>query len=121
MVTGGFRLRAVMEQAISSGGADMIGLARPMCVLTDTPLRLLQGQEELPRYEAELSLFPPWLSFLNRSKTVRTVGTFGVQHWYYAQLDSLGRTGKTNHAMTPFEATRQVMSHLSEWLSARKR
>ncbi|MDO7636609.1 MAG: NADH:flavin oxidoreductase/NADH oxidase family protein, partial [Porticoccaceae bacterium] len=32
MVTGGFRQRAAMEQALASGSADLIGLGRPMCV-----------------------------------------------------------------------------------------
>ncbi|MEM8564672.1 MAG: NADH:flavin oxidoreductase/NADH oxidase family protein, partial [Pseudomonadota bacterium] len=37
MVTGGFRLREVMEQAIENGSANLIGLGRPMCVMTDAP------------------------------------------------------------------------------------
>jgi 2,4-dienoyl-CoA reductase-like NADH-dependent reductase (Old Yellow Enzyme family) len=121
MVTGGFRRRAAMEQAISAGGADLIGLGRPMCVVTDAPARLLAGQTELPRYEAELALFPPWLTFLNRAKTLRTLASFGVQYWYYAQLDLLGRTGTTDPAMSVFAATRAVMSQQTQWLAARRR
>ncbi len=121
MVTGGFRRRAAMEQAISAGGAELIGLGRPMCVVTDAPARLLAGQTELPRYEAELALFPPWLTFLNRSKTLRTLASFGVQYWYYAQLDLLGRTGTTDPAMSVFAATRAVMSQQKRWLAARRR
>jgi len=47
MVTGGFRRREVMEQAITAGGADLIGLGRPLCVMTDAPERLLAGETEL--------------------------------------------------------------------------
>jgi 2,4-dienoyl-CoA reductase-like NADH-dependent reductase (Old Yellow Enzyme family) len=43
MVTGGFRRRLAMEQAIEAGGADLVGLGRPLCVLTDGPARLLAG------------------------------------------------------------------------------
>lgn len=43
MVTGGFRSRAAMEEALASGALDMIGLGRPMCVETDAPNRLLSG------------------------------------------------------------------------------
>ena len=64
MVTGGFRQRAAMEQAIESGSADVIGLGRPMCVMTDAPNQLLNGLDELPRYENSLSLFPSWLAWL---------------------------------------------------------
>jgi len=43
MVTGGFRSKAAMEEALASGALDMIGLGRPMCVETDAPNRLLSG------------------------------------------------------------------------------
>ena len=110
MVTGGFRRRDVMEQAISSGGADLIGVGRPMCVMTDAPARLLQGLDELPRYERDLSMFPPWLNFLNRSKTLRIAAIFGVQYWFYAQLDLLGKEGNADPSMTVFAATVRTMS-----------
>ena len=110
MVTGGFRRRDAMEQAIAGGGADLVGLGRPMCVMTDAPNRLLQGANELPRYEASLSMFPPWLAFLNRIKTLRTMATFGVQYWFYAQLDELGNKGQPQPSMSVFAATRLIMS-----------
>ena len=110
MVTGGFRRRDAMEQAIAGGGADLVGLGRPMCVMTDAPKRLLQGADELPRYEASLSMFPPWLAFLNRIKTLRTMATFGVQYWFYAQLDELGNKGQAQPSMSVFAATRLIMS-----------
>ncbi len=119
MVTGGFRRREVMEQAVESGGADLIGLGRPMCVVTDAPNKLLQGEAELPRYEAQLSMFPPWLSFLNRIKTLRAMATFGVIYWFYAQIDALGRTGQPEPEMSVFAATRQVMSGQKQLLSGR--
>jgi 2,4-dienoyl-CoA reductase-like NADH-dependent reductase (Old Yellow Enzyme family) len=121
MVTGGFRRREVMEQAITAGGADLIGLGRPLCVMTDAPKHLLAGKAELPRYEASLALFSPWLAFLNRIKIVRTMASFAVQYWYYAQLDSLGQTGKAAPDTTVFSAARMVMSQQSKWIAARKR
>ncbi|WP_417519377.1 NADH:flavin oxidoreductase/NADH oxidase family protein [Minwuia sp.] len=51
MVTGGFRTRAGMEEALASGALDMIGLGRPMCVDTDAPNRLLAGAESVAAYE----------------------------------------------------------------------
>ena len=110
MVTGGFRRRDAMEQAISSGSTSLVGLGRPMCVMTDAPTRLLQGLDELPRYEDHLALLPPWLAFLNRSKTLRTLSTFGVQYWFYAQLDLLGKEGLAQPSLSVFAATRRTMS-----------
>ncbi|MFZ4374606.1 MAG: hypothetical protein ACOYO2_15365, partial [Mycobacterium sp.] len=121
MVTGGFRRRDVMEQAIRSGGADLIGVGRPLCVMTDAPAQLLHHLAELPRYEAQLSLFPPWLAFLNRIKTVRTFASFGVQYWYYAQLEMLGNNGRAAPDMTVFAATRKVLAQQRRWVAARRR
>ena len=56
MVTGGFRQKRAMEAALENG-ADIIGLGRPMCVMTDAPNRLFSGLAELPRYESELTFF----------------------------------------------------------------
>jgi len=119
MVTGGFRLRAAMEQAITGGGADLVGLGRPMCVMTDAPAQLLAGLDELPRYENQLSLLPPWLSFLNRVKAIRPLTIFAVMYWYYAQLEEIGLHGKPQPSMSVFAATRRVMSQQKRVLAAR--
>ena len=109
MVTGGFRQSIAMKQAIESGGADVIGLGRPMCVMTDAPNQLLNGIDELPRYESQLALFPKWLSWLTKLKILRTVSSFAVQYWYYGQIDSLGRTGKADPNLSVLSATKQTM------------
>jgi hypothetical protein len=120
MVTGGFRRREVMEQAIDSGSADLVGLGRPMCVMTDAPARLMHGEQELPRYEAELSLLPPWLTFLNRITLIRTMASFGVQYWFYAQIDALGRKGRAEPSMSVFRATINTLSLQKKLLAGRK-
>jgi 2,4-dienoyl-CoA reductase-like NADH-dependent reductase (Old Yellow Enzyme family) len=119
MVTGGFRRRDVMEQAINSGGADLVGVGRPMCVMTDAPAQLLAGLEELPRYENELALFPNWLSFLSRLKVIRPLAIFAVMYWYYAQLEEIGRKGKANPSLTVFAATKRIMAQQKELLPPR--
>ena len=116
MVTGGFRRREVMEYALETGGADLIGLGRPMCVDTDAPARLLAGEAELNRYEAQLSLLPDWLAFLGKVPLVRAMAGFSVMYWFYAQLDSLGRTGLPQPDLSVFAATIQVKRHEAELL-----
>ena len=120
MVTGGFRQRVAMEQAVEGGGADLVGLGRPMCVMTDAPARLLAGLEELPRYENELSLLPPWLGFLTRARALRAAAGFAVQFWYYAQLDLIGREGRAQPGLSVFAATRRVMSLQKQLMAARR-
>ena len=110
MVTGGFRQRAAMEQALQSGSADVIGLGRPMCVMTDAPNQLINGLDELPRYEDSLSLFTKWLAWLGNLKILKAVAGFAVQYWYYGQIDAIGRTGSANSKLTVFQATKQTMA-----------
>ena len=110
MVTGGFRQRLVMEQALQTGSADIIGLGRPLCVMTDAPKQLLEGLAELPRYEDKLSLLPTWLAFLSNIKTVRAMAGFAVQYWYYGQIDAIGRSGKANTELTVFKATQETLA-----------
>ena len=119
MVTGGFRRRDVMEQVVEEGSADVIGLGRPMCVMTDAPKRLLEGLDELPRYENELQFLPSWLSFLNAINTIKTVATFGVQYWFYAQIDELGVAGKPDPDMSVFAATKRLMGLQKKLLAGR--
>jgi 2,4-dienoyl-CoA reductase-like NADH-dependent reductase (Old Yellow Enzyme family) len=110
MVTGGFRQKVVMQQALDSGGADLIGLGRPMCVMTDAPAQLLAGLAELPRYENRLALFPSWLAFLSKVNALKAMATFAVQYWYFAQIDRLGRNGKADPALSVFQATKETTS-----------
>ncbi len=58
MVTGGFRSRAAMDEALAAGELDMIGLGRPMCVDTDLPNRLFSG-EWAAAHSYENGIVPP--------------------------------------------------------------
>jgi len=119
MVTGGFRRRAAMEQAIESGAADLIGLGRPMCVDVDAPARLLSGATELERYEDRLSLFPRALSFLQGIPMLRAIGGFAVIYWFYAQLDELARTGEPQPEMSVLAAAKRVLGAQRRLLKGR--
>jgi 2,4-dienoyl-CoA reductase-like NADH-dependent reductase (Old Yellow Enzyme family) len=120
MVTGGFRSASAMEQALKSGAADVIGLGRPMCVMPEAPKRLLGGMAMLPRTENQLKLFPEWLAGLRKVKMMRGIEGFAVQYWYYSQLYSLGRTGRTKLDITVFAAMREVESYQKQWLKERR-
>ena len=59
MVTGGFRTARGMADAITTGGVDLIGLSRPLCVEPGAPAGLLKGQLSiLGAWENELRLGP---------------------------------------------------------------
>jgi 2,4-dienoyl-CoA reductase-like NADH-dependent reductase (Old Yellow Enzyme family) len=118
MVTGGFRSRAAMEQAVTSGAADVVGLGRPLCVQTDGARRLLEGADSLPAAEKDLSLFPPFLAFLNTIKPLRAAAGFATQFWFYAQIYALGRTGRTDPGLSVFKAWRAVEKEHARRLKA---
>ena len=120
MVTGGFRQRSVMQMAIETGAADLIGLGRPLCVDTDSPAQLLSGIPELHRYENELSLFPSWLGFLTKVNALRGLAGFATQFWYYCQLMAIGDEGQPNRKLSVVAATRKLMAHERNWLKRRR-
>jgi len=93
MVTGGFRSRQAMEDAVSSGETDVVGLARPFCVDPDLPKRLIEGtvdRAESP--ERDLRLGPGRL--LGPASPVFLLKFLNVQGevaWFYRQIIRLAR------------------------------
>ena len=120
MVTGGLRRLDAMKLALESGAADMIGIGRPMCVMTDAPAQLLAGEKELPRFEDTLSLLPKALRFLNGIKMVRTVGAFATQYWFYEQIAALGHQGDTLDGLGVFAATKAQTKAANQWIAERR-
>ena len=119
MVTGGFRSREAMEQALESGAADLIGLGRPMCIMTDAPNQLLEGAPALPRYEDRLQLIPNWLGFLKRFQMMKALDGFAAIFWFYEQLYNIGHTGKTDPNLGVFKALMAVEGRNKKIMAAR--
>lgn len=111
MVTGGLRTRKAMLHALETSSADVVGIGRPMCVDTDAPRRILNGEESLLRWEQTLKLLPSWLSFLKSNMIVRALEGFGVLYWFYAQLYRLGRGQQPDRKLGVFSAFREVDAH----------
>jgi 2,4-dienoyl-CoA reductase-like NADH-dependent reductase (Old Yellow Enzyme family) len=78
MLTGGFRTRQGMSDALDSGAVDVVGLARPITYEPDLPQRLLDGS-------AEKSLVTP--------KTLghKTVDDLLNSAWHQQQIARMGR------------------------------
>jgi 2,4-dienoyl-CoA reductase-like NADH-dependent reductase (Old Yellow Enzyme family) len=78
MLTGGFRTRQGMKDALDSGAVDIVGLARPITYEPDLPQRLLDGT-------AEKSLVTP--------KTLghKTVDDLLNSAWHQQQIARMGR------------------------------
>lgn len=121
MVTGGLRRLDAMDELLKSGCGDMVGIGRPMCVVTDAPNQLLDGVAELPRFEDTLSLLPGALKFLNGIKLVRTMGAFATQYWFYEQIAALGHTGRTQVEVGVMAARKAQTKVANAWLAERKK
>jgi len=119
MVTGGFRTREAMEQALESGAADVIGLGRPLCVVTDAPNQLIAGRKDLPRYEDDLDLIPGWLGFLKRLQAFKAINGFAGIYWFYQQIWLLGHEGRTDENFSVFKAFRLVDARGKSIMKAR--
>lgn len=87
IVTGGFRTREGMAQAVASGDCDLVGLARPLALAPDLPTRLLTGKAQaaetaslrLPRGPAaslaELSWYREQLLAIARGRLPKRSGS----------------------------------------------
>ena len=104
MVTGGFRTHAGMEAALASGACDLIGLARPMCLLPDLPAQLLNGEiETAPSYEKVLRVGPGFFGPGSKNDVIRAVNGFATMAFFYQNLFLLadGREAKERMALLP--------------------
>jgi 2,4-dienoyl-CoA reductase-like NADH-dependent reductase (Old Yellow Enzyme family) len=91
MLTGGFRSRAGMEEALAGGAVDVIGLARPLCTDTAVPRRLLAGSDELlPSYEHSLRLGSGIFAPSSQVFLFKLINVLGQQGWYYQQIARCG-------------------------------
>lgn len=90
MVTGGFRTRIGMEEALQSGGCDLIGIARPAAVIPKLPKEIILNKD-IPDNEAHITLARLNVPFLIRHSPVKQVGA-GVQSMYYSsQIQRLSK------------------------------
>lgn len=100
MVTGGFRSRAAMDAALSSGAADLIGIARPMCVDPDICAKLLSGAAaEAVRHENSLRLGGGFWGPNSTNATIKALNGFAAMAFYYENLYRLADGRETNEKM----------------------
>ncbi|MEQ1756582.1 MAG: NADH:flavin oxidoreductase/NADH oxidase family protein [Micropepsaceae bacterium] len=108
LLTGGIRQRQAALHALESNAADMVGLARPMCVDMDAPNQWIGGTNELTRWEGHLKLLPTWANVLRIIPVVRALEGFAIIFWYYAQIYRLARGEKADRELSVFAAFREV-------------
>jgi 2,4-dienoyl-CoA reductase-like NADH-dependent reductase (Old Yellow Enzyme family) len=87
MVTGGFRSAAGMNEALSQGDVDMIGIARPLCVDPDFPNKILSGDlQAAPDVEKDLRIGPWIFSPHSPFALIKVMNGFARIGWFYEQI-----------------------------------
>lgn len=105
MITGGFRSRAGMEEALQAGSLDVVGLARPLCVVPDLGRKLLDGSlADAPAPERVMRLDRKGLGQPMDDHSFRTMESWSQMAWSCMQILRMGDAKDPDPAMTLLEA-----------------
>lgn len=92
MVSGGFRTRAAMIDALQSGETDVIGLGRPLCADADIAKKLLDGTaDRAADIENTLRLGPGFLGLGSNIPMIKGMHTWGQLGWFCCQIIRMGQ------------------------------
>jgi len=98
MLTGGFRTVDIMENAISSGALDIVGIARPFSLYPDLPNLIFEKKIKLIK--------------INTPKTgIKTIDKNGFVDikWYEMQIHRMGAGKNPNPKLSPYSVIGQNM------------
>jgi 2,4-dienoyl-CoA reductase-like NADH-dependent reductase (Old Yellow Enzyme family) len=100
MVTGGFRSRAAMEEALE-GGVAMVGIGRPLCVEPNACAHLLAGEiETLPAFEKDLKLGSGYFGPASPNDVIKAANALSAMAFYYRNIIRMGDGKPTKRSMT---------------------
>lgn len=105
MVTGGFRTREGIENALNSNICQIVGVGRPLCADPYCIKKMIDGEIEiLPTFEKTLSLGPWILSSSSPIKLIQVINAFGAMAWFYQQIKRMAAGVMPDHDQTLFSA-----------------
>ncbi|XBQ17144.1 MAG: NADH:flavin oxidoreductase/NADH oxidase family protein [Oceanicaulis sp.] len=90
MVTGGFRSKPAMEEAVEAGVA-VIGVGRPLCVDPDAPRQILEGRvAALRAWEEQLTLGSGFFGPASTNDIIKAANGFAALAFFYRNILRLG-------------------------------
>lgn len=105
MVTGGFRSAQGMNEAVSGGDVDVIGLARPFCVDPSFAAKILSGEIlEAEDVETTMRIGPGIFGPHSPFTVIRAINGFTRIGWYYEQIYRLADSLEPNVSMSALRA-----------------
>ncbi len=112
MVTGGFRTRLAMEEALVSGAVDVIGLGRPMITAPECANGLLDGTvAQLPAHELTLELDTHEIELSREERAMAKM--WSIQGWFAVQMLRMGEGKDPDCSLDVLTAFRQYQNHES--------
>ncbi|MEM9123641.1 MAG: NADH:flavin oxidoreductase/NADH oxidase family protein, partial [Pseudomonadota bacterium] len=114
MVTGGFRSAAVMNEALTSGDLDVVGIARPLCTQPDAANALLSGSADRID-DHEKRLMPITAEDLGGPDVpeiaVREANLFADLGWFCLQIIYLGQDKPLQPGLAPLQALQDYVAY----------
>jgi 2,4-dienoyl-CoA reductase-like NADH-dependent reductase (Old Yellow Enzyme family) len=111
MLTGGFRSRDVMEQALQNDEVDIVGLARPFCTQTNLSNHLISGDiDSVDDFENSLVLGSGIWGNNSSWPLIKAINSFGQVGFYYWQIICLSKNQAVDTSLKVF---RSFVGHLS--------
>ena len=108
MVTGGFRTKEGIENALQSNICQIVGVGRPLCADPLCIKKMISGElEELPSVEKTLSLGPWILSGTSPIKLIQVINAFGAMAWCYQQIKRMAEGLMPDNNQKLFNALRK--------------
>ncbi len=108
MVTGGFRTKEGIENALNSKICQIVGVGRPLCADPFCIKKMIDGElEVLPSVEKTLSLGPWILSSSSPIKLIQVINAFGAMAWCYQQIKRMAEGFMPNNDQKLFNALRK--------------
>lgn len=110
IVTGGFRSKQAMEDAIDEGLIDAIGIARPLCLNPDFPKAFFNGSlNTLPNDENQLVIGKGFWGPTSSSKSIQALNNQAQAGWYYHQIEQIAEGNEPDQNFSPRKA---LFAHL---------
>ena len=107
MVTGGFRTREGINDALQSNVCQIVGIGRPLCVDPYCIKKMISGElETLPSFEKTLSLGPSILSPSSPFTLIKVINAFASMAWFYQQIKNMAKGLMPNQEQKLFNAFR---------------
>jgi 2,4-dienoyl-CoA reductase-like NADH-dependent reductase (Old Yellow Enzyme family) len=110
MVTGGFRTRDGIEDALKSNVCQIVGIGRPLCADPYCIKKMIAEElDTLPSFEKTLSLGPSILSPSSPFTLIKVINAFGAMAWFYQQIKNMAKGLMPNQEQKLFNAFKADM------------